>query len=85
MEHFIEECEFTKDWFIGKDTKEIMEKLWGEKLDGSKGRMLRKLWKEKEKVTSKNRKETRKMRKIGREKVYSIKVWKNEWDKENDL
>jgi len=57
MVHFIEECEVTKDWFIGlgKDKEEILEKVWDEELGDSKGRVLRKLWKEKEKVISRNR------------------------------
>jgi len=31
MEHFIEECEYTKNWFIeiGKDKKEIIESICG--------------------------------------------------------
>jgi len=58
MEHFIEECEYTKDWFIeiGKDKKEIIENLWSEQLDGNKGRILKKLWEEKEKINNRNKK-----------------------------
>jgi len=58
IEHFIEECEFTKDWFIelGKNKKEIIENLWSEQLDGNKGKILRKLWKEKERITNRNKK-----------------------------
>jgi len=57
MEHFVEECEFTKEWFIelGKDKDEILKKLWDEELNNSKGRILRKLWKEKERITNRNR------------------------------
>jgi len=58
MEHFIEECEYTKDWFIdlGKDKKEIMKNLWSEQLDRNKGRILRKLLKEKESIINRNKK-----------------------------
>jgi len=58
MEHFIEKCEYTKDWFIeiGKDKKEIVKNLWSEQLDGNKGRILKKLWKEKEKINNRNKK-----------------------------
>jgi len=42
MEHFIEECEITKDWFkgIGKNKDEILEKVWSEELGDSKGRAI---------------------------------------------
>jgi len=59
MEHFIEDCEIIKDWFIeiGKNKEEILEKLWDKELDGSKGRVLRKLWKEKKRVISRSNRE----------------------------
>jgi len=50
MEHYITECQKTKDWFteLGKDKDKILEEIWDEDLDDSKGRVLKKLWKEKE-------------------------------------
>jgi len=57
MEHFIEECEYTKEWFLelGKDKEDIMKKLWNEHLDENKGRILRRLWKKKENVINRNK------------------------------
>jgi len=57
MEHFIEKCEVTKNWFIGigKVKDEILEELWGKELGDSKGRVLKKLWKKKEKIRGRNR------------------------------
>jgi len=49
LEHYVSECEKTKEWFreLGNGDEEILGRLRGEELDGSKEKILRKLWKEK--------------------------------------
>lgn len=46
------ECQDIKKWFedLGGDEEEIINRIWRNELDGTKGRTLRKLWKEREKV-----------------------------------
>jgi len=45
IEHYITECQKTKDWFteLGKDKDKILEKMWDEDLDDNKGRVFKKL------------------------------------------
>ncbi|XP_029676802.1 uncharacterized protein LOC115243745 [Formica exsecta] len=57
INHYFKDCDVTKSWFIeiGKNENEVEEKLWNDVLDDAKGRLLRKIWKEKENVIKKNR------------------------------
>lgn len=50
LEHYVRECQDIKEWFVelGMDEKEIINLIWGNELDKTKGRILRKLWKERE-------------------------------------
>lgn len=52
LEHYVRECQDIKKWFkdLGGDEEEIINRIWRNELDGTKGRTLRKLWKEREKV-----------------------------------
>ncbi|KMQ97412.1 hypothetical protein RF55_2255 [Lasius niger] len=56
INHYVKECDATKDWFseLGKNYKDIEERIWSDEIDNTKGRILRKLW---EKEIIKNRKE----------------------------
>ena len=57
ISHYVKECDATKDWFseLGKNCNDIEERIWSDEIDNTKGRILSKLWKEKEII--KNRKE----------------------------
>lgn len=50
LEHYVRECQDIKEWFVelGMDEKEIINLIWENELDKTKGRILRKLWKESE-------------------------------------
>jgi len=50
LEHYVGECEKTKTWFreLGCENREILE-LWEEHLDSCKGKILRRLCREREK------------------------------------
>jgi len=56
LEHYVGECEKTKEWFgeLGDGEEEILGKLQGEDLDRGKRKILRKLWREREKRKKKN-------------------------------
>lgn len=56
MSHYVKECERIKDWFkdLGKNCKEIEDSIWSDELNNKKGRILRKLWLEKELIIKKN-------------------------------
>jgi len=51
LKHYVGECVKTKEWFreLGDREEEILGKLRGEDIDRNKGRILRKLWREREK------------------------------------
>jgi len=51
MEHFVEVCEETKEWFkeLGENREEIWKRIWSEDFDEEKGEILVKLWKSKAK------------------------------------
>lgn len=42
----------TKDWFkiLGRNYKEIEDRIWNNEIDNTKGRILCKLWKDKDKI-----------------------------------
>lgn len=48
LEHYVRECQDIKKWIkdLGGDEEEIIIRIWRNELDGTKGRTLRKLWKE---------------------------------------
>lgn len=62
--HFVKECEVTREWFIelGKDEEGRLDRIWDENLGYNKGCVLKKFWKEKEKVMRES-KEGRRTRK----------------------
>jgi len=62
--HYIEEYEETVDWFrgVGRNKKEIWEKVWNEDLDERKGELLVKIWKMKEKIGRKRERESKRIR-----------------------
>jgi len=51
LNHYVGECERVKAWFkdLGNSEEEILERLCGEDLDSCKGKILKKLGKEREK------------------------------------
>lgn len=51
IDHYVRECQETKEWFVemGKDEKERVNRIRSEILDETKGRILKKLWKGREK------------------------------------
>jgi len=57
LEHYVGSCEETKGWFkeLGDTEEEILGKVRGEDLEWSKGKVLRKLWREREKRKKKDR------------------------------
>lgn len=70
LEHYIEECEYTRDQFreIEEDKDKLREMLWNEEINAKK---LLKLWKEmeyrlKRRKTQKMRSKEQKDRKIGK-------------------
>jgi len=42
MEHYVEDCRMTKEWFRGlrNSIKEIWDRIWSEDLDEEKGEVL---------------------------------------------
>lgn len=52
LEHFIEDCEITKTWFnvLGKSKKEKIKRLGNDEIGETKGKVLRKFWKAKNKI-----------------------------------
>lgn len=46
LEHFVKECEITKEWFkeIGENEEERMKRIWNDDLDGKKIYVLKKIW-----------------------------------------
>lgn len=62
MEHYIGECEVTKDWFkdLGNNKKEREKRIWEEDLNDVKAEILKKLWKEKERKKKERREDNRK-------------------------
>lgn len=50
MKHYIEECSEVKCWFeeLGRSKEERMQRLWDDKLDDKKGRIIERVWKERE-------------------------------------
>jgi len=52
MEHYVEGCRKVKEWFkgLGKNNKEIWDRIWSEDLDEEKGEVLVKLWKARERI-----------------------------------
>jgi len=51
LKHYVGECEKTKEGFreLGDREEEILERLCGEDLDKCKGKVLKRLWREREK------------------------------------
>lgn len=62
VKHFVEECEKVKGWFwkLEINSEERWSRLWSEELDERKGKILRKLWREKEKRLREIRKDKEK-------------------------
>jgi len=50
LRHYIEDCDYTKDWFIGlgSNSNEIVNRLCNDVLEKRKGDVLARLWREKE-------------------------------------
>jgi len=46
VEHYVGKCRITIEWFmvLEKNKEEIIKKIYSEDLEGSKGKMLRKLF-----------------------------------------
>jgi len=66
IEHYVGECIKVKPWFreLGNEAKERIDRVWNEDIDDCKGKVIKKLCKEKEKRIKEKRKvETQ--RKIG--------------------
>jgi len=57
IEHFVLECKKTKDWFIelGENKDIIIERIWDKDLENSKGKVLKKVWKERDKKIKRRR------------------------------
>jgi len=66
--HFIGSCVIAKDWFVelGKNIEDRFERIWNDRLDKDKDKILRKFWIEKEKSREK-RKERMQVQQIERE------------------
>lgn len=58
LDHYVGDCIVTKGWFdtLGKNNRKRLDKIWGEKLNITKGKILIKLWREKEKKKEERRK-----------------------------
>jgi len=50
LEHYVDECKIVRDWFIGlgKNKKEKIENIWSDKISEEKGRIIVRMWKERE-------------------------------------
>lgn len=50
--HFIDSCEVTKEWFVEleRTKEEILSRIWNDKLDKVKDRVLQRFSTEKEKI-----------------------------------
>jgi len=59
VKHYVSEYRETIEWFmvLEKDKEEIIKKLYLEKLEECKGKVLRRLWKEKMRIKIKNNEE----------------------------
>lgn len=60
LEHYIVECRITREWFKNLDIngKDRIDKLWNEELNKVKGKILKKVWFEKEKKKEEKKKTT---------------------------
>ncbi|EFN80970.1 hypothetical protein EAI_11140 [Harpegnathos saltator] len=58
IDHFIGECEITREWFkeLGNSKEERVKKLWKDDLNKVKTEILKELWKEKKKGKKKEEK-----------------------------
>lgn len=58
LEHFIEECNNTKEWFneLGSNRRERVKRIWEDNLNKEKAGIFKKLWKKKERSKKKERK-----------------------------
>lgn len=68
----MENCQIARWWFVklGDDRRERCKRIWSEKLDLDKGRILRKMWKEREKMKRRKKKTSRNRESVKEE------VWK---------
>lgn len=50
LDHYIENCEITRDWFVemGYNKEEIKEWICNDRLDEKKEKILRRIWKTKD-------------------------------------
>lgn len=56
LKHFIGDCQVTKEWFkdIGKDTEERLSRIYDNRLDEVKEKIIIKVWREREKLERKD-------------------------------
>jgi len=59
LEHYVRECDKVKAWFreLGCEDGEILEQLWQEDLNSRKGKILRRLCKERGKRLKKRKRD----------------------------
>jgi len=48
VEHYVRKCRETTEWFAVLGKEKIIKRLYLEKLEGCKSKVLRRLWKKKE-------------------------------------
>lgn len=60
LDHFMEDCKVAKQWFegIGNNKEEKIQRIMDDKLDENKGKILDKLWKEKERKKKEKKQES---------------------------
>lgn len=56
IRHYIYECSKVKDTFedLGADVEERWSRIWDDEIDNEKGKVLKNLWKEREKLQKVN-------------------------------
>lgn len=52
IRHYVKECVKINEWFrdLGENCEEIESRIWSDELDDVKGRVIKKLWREKESI-----------------------------------
>jgi len=50
LEHYVDEYKVVRDWFVrlGKNKKERIENIWSDRINEEKGRIIVRMWKERE-------------------------------------
>ena len=66
LEHYVKDCVETKIKFtdLREEEKKILKRIWDNNLDDVKGEVLRKLWKEREKLFRNKKKEGKENKRI---------------------